>query len=75
MCTQDGNTNKGCYLPPDTYLGFFSVPDNPVYLITLLNNPWTHNIWCDEIQLSGEYVCFPNQGRLLYFPKTYFSEK
>ena len=27
MCTQDSNTNKGCYIPPDTYLGIFSVPD------------------------------------------------
>ena len=64
-----------CYLPPDTYLGIVSIPDSPFYLPIWVNLPWTHSLWCDDIHLSGEYVCFPNQGRLLYFTNTYFSEQ
>ena len=74
MCTQDGNTNKGCYLPPDTYLGIFYLPDHTGYILRRVTPPWTHPIWCDDLHLSGEYVCFPTKGRLFCFPRTYFSE-
>ena len=48
MCTQDVNTNKGCCIPPDTYLGIFSVPDHPGYLVRWTTPPWDHPLWCDD---------------------------
>ena len=72
MCTQDGNTNKGCFIPPDAYLGIISVPDHPGYLIIWTTPSWDHPLWRDDLHLSGAYVCFPTQGRLFCFPKPYF---
>ena len=75
MCTQDGNSRKCCYLPPDTYLGIVYVPDHPGYLIRGVTTPWTHPLWYDDLHLSGVYVCFPTQVRLLCLSKPYFSEQ
>ena len=72
MCTQDGNTNKGCCIPPDIYLSIFSVPEHPGYLVIMATPPWDHPFWCDDMHLSGSYVCFTTQGRLFCFPKPYF---
>ena len=73
MCNQDGNTNKGCYPHPETYLGIFSVPDHTGYLVILVTPPWAHPLWCDDLHFSGAYVCFTTQLRLFFFPKHYFS--
>ena len=72
MCTQDGNTNKGCCIPPYTYLGIVSVPDHPGYLVICKNNPWDHPLWCDDLHLSGAYVWFYTQVKLFCLPKPYF---
>ena len=72
MFTQDCNINKGCCIRPDTYLGIFSVPDHTGYLVIWTTTPWAHPIWCDDLHLSGAYVCFLTQGGLFYFPKPYF---
>ena len=72
LCTQDGNTNKGCYLPPDTYLSNVYVTDHPGYRVRQVTHPWTHSIWCDDMHISSTYVCFTTQGRLLCFPKPCF---
>ena len=61
MCTQDGNTNKGCFIPPEVYLGIISVPDHPGYLIRWTTPPWAHPLWCDDMHLSGTYEFFPTQ--------------
>ena len=65
MCTQDGNTNKGCFIPPDLYLGIISVPDHPGYLTRWTIPPWAHPLWYDYLHLSRAYVCFTSQVRLL----------
>ena len=72
MCTHDGNTNRGCYLPPDTYNGIVSGNDHPGYLVRQVTTLWTHLLWCYYLHLSGAYVCFTTQGRLFYLPKPYF---
>ena len=72
MFTQDGNTNKGCYIPPDTYIVIFSVPDHPGNLVIQVTTPCTHPLWCDDIHLYDTFVCFNTQGRLLCLPKPYF---
>ena len=72
VCNQDYNTNKGCCIPTDTYLSIFSLPDHPGYLVIWATLPWDHPLWCDDLHLSGAYVCFHTQGRLFYLPKTYF---
>ena len=73
MYTQYGNSKEGCYLPPDTYLCIFSVPDHPGYLLIWVTPPWNYPIWYDVIHLSGVYMCFSTQGRFLCLPKPYFS--
>ena len=73
LCTQYGNTNKGFLIPPDTYLGIFSLPDNTDYLVSCITLPLTHPLCCDDMHLSGAYVCFPTQIRLLCLLKTYLS--
>ena len=75
LCTRDGNTNKGWYLPTDTYIGIFSVPDLPVYLVIRVTPPLTHPLWYDDLHLSGAYVCFPTQVRLFCLTKPYFSKR
>ena len=72
MCTQYGNTNKGCCIPPDTYFSIVYVPDHPVYIVIWTTPHWDHPIWCDDLHLSGAYVCFPSQGRLFCFPEALF---
>ena len=42
---------------------------HPGYLVRWKTPHWTHPLWCVDMHLSGAYVCFPAQGRLLYFPK------
>ena len=56
MCKQDGNTNKGCCIPPDTYLGIFYVPDHPGYLVRWTNPTWGNPLWSDDLHLYGAYV-------------------
>ena len=76
LCTHDSNTKKGCYLPPDTYIGIVYVPYHPGYIVRLVYNTWTHYIWYYDLHLSGVYVYFPTQGRLFCFTKAlFFSEQ
>ena len=72
---QDGNINKVCYLPHDTYIGIVSVPDHPGRIVILVTPPWTHPLRCYYLHLSGAYVCFTTQGRIFCFPEPYFSEQ
>ena len=72
MCTQDGNTNKGCCIPPDTDIGIFSLPGHPGYILRWTTPPWAHPLWFDDLHLSGAYLCFNTQGELFCFPKPYF---
>ena len=58
MCNQDGNTNKVFCIPPNTYLSFFSVSDNPGYLVRCTTPPWAYPLWCDDLHFSGAYMCF-----------------
>ena len=55
---QDGNSNKGCYQPPGKYIGIFSVPDHPGYLLRRVPHPWTHPIWYDDLHAYSAYMCF-----------------
>ena len=71
MCTQDGDTSKGCCIPPDTYRGIFSVPDHPGYIIIWKITPWAHPLWCDDLHLYGANVRFTTEGRLFCLPKPY----
>ena len=73
--TQDGNFNRGCYLPPDTYLGIISVPDHTGYIVRQVPPPWAHPLWYDDMYLSGANVCFYTQVRLFCFTKPYFFQK
>ena len=75
MCNQDINVNKGCYLPPDTYLGIYYVPYHPGCLVILVTPPWTHTLWYGDLYLSGVYVCFPTQGNSSVFPSLIFQNK
>ena len=75
MCTQDGNSNKGCYLPRETYLGIVSVPDCPGCLVRQVTPPWTHPIWYGDSHLSGVYVCFTTQGSSSVWPSLFFQIK
>ena len=72
MCTHDGNTNKGCYTPPDKYLGIFYVPNHPGYTVRCTTPTWSHPLWCDDLHLSGDMCVFTTQGRLFCFPKPCF---
>ena len=58
LCTQDGNYNKGCFIPPDTYLGIIFVPDFPGCLVIWVTPHWTHTLWYGDLNLSGAYICF-----------------
>ena len=62
-------------LYPSLHISWVFLPDHPGYLVRWVTPAWTHPIWCDDLQLSGTYVCFPTQGRLFCFPKPYFSEQ
>ena len=75
MCTHDGNTNKGCYIPTDIYIGIFSVPDHPGYLVRWITPTLTHPIWCNDMHLSGTFVCFTTQGILFYLPNLFFKKQ
>ena len=68
MWTQYGNTNKGCYLPPDIYIGFFSVPDFPGCLVIWATPPWNHPICYGDLNLYGAYVCLITQGNCSVCP-------
>ena len=53
MFTKDGNTNKGCYLPPDKYIVIVYVSDHPGYLVRRVTSPQTYPLWCDYLHLFG----------------------
>ena len=72
LCTQDGNANKGCYLSLVTYIGIVSVPDHQGYIVRRVTPPRNHPLWYDDLNLSGVYVYFPTQGRLLCLTKPDF---
>ena len=75
MCNQEVNTNKGYYLPPDTYPGIFSVPAHPGYIVILVAPHWNHPNWCDDLNLSGTYMCFTTLGRIFFLINNYFTEQ
>ena len=72
LCTNDGNTNRGYYLPTNTYIGIVYLPEIPGHLVRIVTPPCTHPLRCDDLHLSGAYVCFTTKGRLFCFPKPYF---
>ena len=73
MCIKDGNNNKGCYIPPNTYIGIIYVPDNTSCLVILVTPSWNHTLWWDDLHLSGVHVCLFTQGRIFCFTNPYFS--
>ena len=75
MCTQQGNTNQGYYLPLATYIGIVSLPSHTGYIVIQGPPLWNHTIRCYDLHLSGAYVYFPTQGGLICLPNTYFSEQ
>ena len=72
MCTEEGNTNKSCYLPPDKCLSFLNVPSHTGYLVRIVATPCKHPRLCDDLDLSIAGYCLPNQGRLFCLAKPYF---
>ena len=75
MCTQYVNINKGCCIPPDTYIGIFSVPDHPGYLVRWTTPPWYHSLSFDDLHLSGSYVFYSPKGDYSVFPNLIFENK
>ena len=75
MCMKDGNANKGCYIPPETYLGIISVSDSPGCLVKGVTPSWTHPLWYDDMHLYGVYVCFTTQGNSSVCPSLIFLEQ
>ena len=75
MCTHQRNTNKGYYLPPDTYLGIFSIPYHPSYIVRRVAPIWNHPLWCYDLHLSGAYVCFPTRVISSVWPIIIFLEQ
>ena len=58
-----------------THILVFSVPYHPGYLVRCTTPPWNHPLWCDDLRLSGAYMCFPTQRILFCFPEPYFLSK
>ena len=75
LCTQEGNINKGYYLPPDAYIGIIDAICHPVYILRGVASLWKHPLWCDDIHLYGTDVCLSTHVRILCISKPYFPEK
>ena len=73
MCNNCGDTNKGYYLTPDTYIGIVYLPDNPAYLVRGVTTPWTHPLWYDDLHWYHAYVCFPLKEDSYVCPSLIFS--
>ena len=74
LFTQEGNINKSCNLPPDTYIGIIYVPSHPGYILRGLSPPWNHPLLCNDIHLYGADV-FPHSRKTLISAQVLFLEQ